>query len=154
MENVTQKISEFIAEKKYDQIQEDVLEVGKLHILDALGCMLAGSKEEAARIITRYIRGIGAHGDSTIIPLGYQTSPPYAALANGVIGHVLDYDDYDLPSMSMAHPSVIVLPAVLALGDLVAVFRLVVSVLRVADVSWRLPSGSVRTVSLATDSTI
>ncbi len=44
-----------------------------------------------------------------------KTSAPYAAFGNGVIAHVLDFDDYEVPSM--AHPSVTVLPAVLALGE-------------------------------------
>jgi 2-methylcitrate dehydratase PrpD len=44
-----------------------------------------------------------------------KTSASYAAFGNGAIGHALDFDDYEWPSM--AHPSVTVLPAVLALGE-------------------------------------
>jgi 2-methylcitrate dehydratase PrpD len=50
-----------------------------------------------------------------LITLGIKTSTPYAALGNGIIAHVLDFDDYEVPSM--AHPSVAVLPAVLAVGE-------------------------------------
>lgn len=115
MEKVTLKLAEFIVKTKYDQIPRAVLEIVKLHILDTIGCIFAGSREKSADIITRHISSLGNNGDSTILPFGLKASPTYAALANGIIGHTLDYDDYEVPSM--AHPSVTVLPAVLALGE-------------------------------------
>ena len=115
MMNATQGIGKFIVKTKYQQIPKDVIEIAKLHILDTLGCMLAGSQEEAAQIMAHYVSDFGANYSSSIIPLGVKTTPAYAALANGVAGHVLDYDDYEWPSM--AHPSVTVLPAVLAMGE-------------------------------------
>lgn len=115
MEKVTKEIADFIVKTRYDQIPGDVLEIVKLHILDTIGCIFAGSREKPADIITRHITSLSHVGDSTILPFGLKTSPPYAALANGVIGHTLDYDDYEVPSM--AHPSVTVLPAVLAVGE-------------------------------------
>lgn len=115
MEKVTQKVAEFIVNTRYDQIPRDVLEVVKLHILDTIGCVFAGSHEQSVNLITRHITSLSNEGDSTILPFGIKTSPTYAAFANGVIGHTLDYDDYEVPSM--AHPSVTVLPAVFALGE-------------------------------------
>lgn len=115
MEKVTQRVAEFVVNTRYDQIPGEVLEVVKLHILDTIGCMFAGSREESVDIIARHITSLSHDGSSTILPLGLKTSPTYAALANGLIGHALDYDDYEVPSM--AHPSVTVLPAVLAVGE-------------------------------------
>ena len=115
MEEVTRKIAEFILKTKFDAVARDALEMAKIHILDTVGCILAGSQEEAANIIATYLCDIDGGGTSTIIPSGMRTTAPYAALANGVSGHVLDYDDYEWPSM--AHPSVTVLPAVFALGE-------------------------------------
>jgi len=115
MKEVTRKVAEFILETKFDAVARDALEMAKIHILDTVGCILAGSQEEAANIIANYLCDIGGGGTSTIIPSGMRTTAPYAALANGVSGHVLDYDDYEWPSM--AHPSVTVLPAVFALGE-------------------------------------
>ncbi|MFH1293256.1 MAG: MmgE/PrpD family protein [Pseudomonadota bacterium] len=42
-----------------------------------------------------------------------KTSPYVAALANGTMGHALDYDDMG----SFGHPSVVLAPAVLAIGE-------------------------------------
>ena len=115
MRNATEGIAEFIVKTGYRQIPKDALETAKWHILDTLGCMLVGSEEKAAKIVIDYVDNFGGREESSVIPHGPKTSPQYAAFANGVSGHVLDYDDYEWPSM--AHPSVTVLPAVLALGE-------------------------------------
>ena len=115
MRDVTEKIADFILQTKYEQIPKEVIETAKLHLLDTIGCLLAGSQEEAVSILTDYIINLGGGDGSSIIPGGFKSSAPYAALANGVSAHILDYDDYEWPSM--AHPSVTVLPAVLALGE-------------------------------------
>jgi 2-methylcitrate dehydratase PrpD len=115
MEKVTEKIAEFIARSHYENVPRDVIEVSKLHILDTLGVLIAGSKEGVAEIIKGYILSLGCGQESTLITQGIKTSASYAAFGNGVMGHVLDFDDYEVPSM--AHPSVTVLPAVLAMGE-------------------------------------
>jgi 2-methylcitrate dehydratase PrpD len=115
MEKVTEKIAEFICRSHYETIPRDVIEVSKLHILDTLGVLIAGSKEGGAEIVKGYILSLGCGRESTLLTQGIKTSASYAALGNGVLGHVLDFDDYEVPSM--AHPSVTVLPAVLAMGE-------------------------------------
>ena len=115
MEKVTQKVAEFICRFHYETIPRDVIEVATLHILDTLGVLIAGSKEGVAEIIKGYILSLGCGQESTLITQGIKTSASYAAFGNGVMGHVLDFDDYEVPSM--AHPSVTVLPAVLAMGE-------------------------------------
>jgi 2-methylcitrate dehydratase PrpD len=115
MAKVTEKIAEFICDTHYENIPREVLEVGKLHILDALGVLIVGSKEDVTGITKAYIQSLGCRKESTLITQGMKTSAPYAAFGNGILAHVLDFDDYEVPSM--AHPSVTVLPAVLALGE-------------------------------------
>jgi 2-methylcitrate dehydratase PrpD len=115
MEKVTEAIGEFICNTHDENIPREVLEVSKLHILDTLGVLIAGSKEDVTGIITKYIQSFGCGQESTLITQSMKTSAPYAAFGNGVMAHVLDFDDYEVPSM--AHPSVTVLPAVLALGE-------------------------------------
>ncbi len=115
MEKVTEKIAEFICNTHYEDIPRDVFEVSKLHILDTLGVLIAGSKEDVTGIIKVYLQALGCGQESTLITQGTKASAQYAAFGNGVMAHVLDFDDYEVPSM--AHPSVTVLPAVLALGE-------------------------------------
>ena len=120
MEKVTEAIGEFICNTHDENIPREVLELCKLHILDTLGVLIAGSKEDVTGIITKYIQSFGCGQESTLITQSMKTSAPYAAFGNGVMAHVLDFDDDEVPFM--AHPSVTVLPAVLALGERLKVF--------------------------------
>lgn len=115
MQQVTDAIAKFICNTRLENIPGDVIERGKLHILDTLGTLCAGSTEEVAGIVKAYIESMGCKEESTLITQGIKTSAQYAALGNGIVAHVLDFDDYEWPSM--AHPSVTVLPAVLALAE-------------------------------------
>jgi 2-methylcitrate dehydratase PrpD len=115
MEKITETIAKFICSTYYSDVSREVFEMSRLHILDTLGVLIAGSKEKVAEIIKSYLQSFGCGQESTLITQGMKTSAPYAAFGNGVIAHVLDFDDYEVPSM--AHPSVTVLPGVLALGE-------------------------------------
>jgi 2-methylcitrate dehydratase PrpD len=115
MNKVTEKIAEFVTNTRYVAIPREVIDIAKLHILDTLGCLIAGSCEQIGDIVKTYIKTQGAMGEATLLTQGIATSTTYAAFGNAIIAHVLDYDDYEVPSM--AHPSVTVLPAVLALGE-------------------------------------
>lgn len=115
MEKITEAISEFIGNTRYESVPREVFDSCKLHILDMLGVLIAGSKEGVAGIIKPYLQSVGCGQESTLLTQRIKTSAQYAAFGNGIIAHVLDFDDYEVPSM--AHPSVTVLPAVLALGE-------------------------------------
>ena len=79
--------------------------------LDSFGVMLAGSREESARIAARWIRIERAEGSCAVIAqLDFRTSPANAALANGVAAHTLDYDHF-------GHQSAVIVPCVLAAGE-------------------------------------
>jgi 2-methylcitrate dehydratase PrpD len=79
--------------------------------LDSFGVMLAGSREESARIAARWIRIERAEGSCAVIAQrDFRTSPANAALANGVAAHTLDYDHF-------GHQSAVMVPCVLAAGE-------------------------------------
>jgi 2-methylcitrate dehydratase PrpD len=75
---------------------------------------LAGVAEPVSQTITGYIAKLGGPPQASVIGQGLKVSAPDAALANGVIAHALDYDDC---GVKIGHPSVLVLPAVLSLGE-------------------------------------
>ena len=101
---ITEKISQFIAQTKIDDIPQEALELARLGIADFIGVGFAGLKEKQSRIIIDYVREIGGTPRSTVIGGTLGTSPALAALANGTIGHSLDYDDMAISLI--AHPSV------------------------------------------------
>jgi 2-methylcitrate dehydratase PrpD len=82
---------------------------------DTIGVMLAGANEPAARIAQTIGVDEGA-GQCRVVGTPITTGAGFAALANGVAAHALDYDD--MCFVSLAHPSCVLVPAILATGEL------------------------------------
>ncbi len=110
----TEKIARFIVDAKYEDIPRDAVEKAKRTALDCLGAALAGVSEPVSQTITDYVTKLGGPPQASVFGAGLKVSLSDAALANGCIAHALDYDDC---GVKIGHPSVLVLPAVLSLGE-------------------------------------
>jgi 2-methylcitrate dehydratase PrpD len=110
----TEKIARFIVNTDYNDIAPDAVEKAKRTALDCMGAALAGVSEPVSRTTTAYATRLGGPPQASVIGAGLKVSAPEAALANGAIAHALDYDDC---GMKIGHPSVMVLPAVVSLGE-------------------------------------
>ena len=86
---------------------------------DGIGCILAGSVEEPARIVYSLLPKIWGPGDAVVIGTRLTAPATAAAFANGVAGHCLDYDDLNQPMMG--HPTAVLVPAILATAAVVSV---------------------------------
>src|SRR5574342_96327 len=110
----TEKIAKFIVDTDYKDIPRDAVEKAKRSALDCLGAALAGVVEPVSQTVTGYVTKLGGPSQASVFGAGFKTSLQDAALANGCISHALDYDDC---GVKIGHPSVLVLPAVLSLGE-------------------------------------
>lgn len=113
--DATKKLVDFVSSKQYEDLSETSINTAKGCILDCIGVSLIGSIQPVAKILVSYLEDVGGNTQSTLIGLRERTSPVNAALVNGTLGHAIDYDDHTL--ISIAHPTVTILPAVLALGE-------------------------------------
>jgi 2-methylcitrate dehydratase PrpD len=91
------------------------LNLAGLALVDFIGVALSGSLEPVSEKIIAFCRDTGSKGPASVIGAGFQTGLADAVLANGTIGHALDFDDSNF--VLGGHPSVTLLPAVLALGE-------------------------------------
>ena len=121
---LTEYVGKFLASTKYEDIPEDVIELGKKSILDGLGLALAGSRAQTGTICGQYLEHLGiCDGKATLIGSSRKASPRFAAFVNGVSIHADDFDDTQLSAAKdrvyglLVHPTVPVLPAVLALAE-------------------------------------
>src|SRR5215469_12819119 len=121
---LTSYVGTFVLETKYQNIPGEVIELGKKSILDGLGLALAGSRAETGAICRRYLDHLGTcGGQATVVGSGLKTSPRFAAWINGVSIHADDFDDTQLSAAKdrvyglLVHPTVPVLPAILALAE-------------------------------------
>jgi 2-methylcitrate dehydratase PrpD len=91
------------------------LDLAVTAFVDTIGCAIAGADSADAGISRGWIESLGGNGESTLIATAGVAAPAsLAALANGVAGHALDLDDF---SSTMMHPSVCLVPALLAVGE-------------------------------------
>ena len=121
---LTDYVGRFVTTTTYEEIPEQVIELGKKSILDGLGLALAGSRAESGSISRKYVEQIGVcNGKATIIGSAQKTSPRFAALLNGISIHADDFDDTQLAAAKdrvyglLMHPTVPVLPAIFALAE-------------------------------------
>ena len=83
-------------------------------VYDTVACMIAGAGDEGASRMRGVLEGWGS-GPATVVGSGAPAAVPWAALANGMAAHVLDYDDN--VHYAMTHPSAVIVPALLALAE-------------------------------------
>jgi 2-methylcitrate dehydratase PrpD len=121
---LTDYVGRFVATTTYEEIPEQVIELGKKSILDGLGLALAGSRAETGAISRQYVERAGvSNGKATIIGSAQRASPRFAALVNGISIHADDFDDTQLAAAKdrvyglLMHPTVPVLPAIFALAE-------------------------------------
>jgi 2-methylcitrate dehydratase PrpD len=108
-----QTIARFIVETKDEAIPSEAVRTARDAAFDCVGTALAGAAQPLGKIMLEMTREEGGTPEATVIGGGLRTSATTAALANGTLGHALDYDDMG----GFGHPSVVLLPPVLALGE-------------------------------------
>ena len=98
-------------------LPEPVRELARQCVLDYLGCAVAGADDRAGRHPARRDGG-GRRRRRRRASSAIACDCPLlaAALVNGAVGHALDYDDVNLAMPG--HPSVAILPGLLALAEL------------------------------------
>jgi 2-methylcitrate dehydratase PrpD len=114
MTGLTESLAEFIHAKTLRDFPPEAFERAKKAVTDTFAVMLAGAGGEVAPPLLRYVEQSGEQGGSPILGTDRTASPEMAALVNGTFGHALDFDD--VLSMMPAHPSAVILPALLADG--------------------------------------
>ena len=112
----TAALAEYTVSTAYDDIPDEVVEHAKRAIRDYVGVAVYGSHHAVGDQIMNYVDRCMNGEEATVIGLG-TASPTGAALANGVFGHAIDYDD-TFESI-VIHPTSPVFAATLAAGELV-----------------------------------
>ncbi len=112
----TDAIAQFIHDTSYEGLPEAVVKAAKIAILDGVANVLAGSTQPVATVVVGYVRDMGGTAQSSVVGHGFRTNPLFAAFANGVFLHCLDYEIQGVPP---AHGTSVILSTALALGETV-----------------------------------
>lgn len=115
---LTQKVADFVAEKQFKDIPEAALDQAKMGIMDWIFVSLAGARQGAGQIegFAKLMLAKDGASESTVIGSEVKTTENQASLINGVIGHMMDYDE-TCPKVR-SHLFAAIFPAILAASEL------------------------------------
>jgi 2-methylcitrate dehydratase PrpD len=99
----------------FADIPEDIRAWARQCVLDYVGCGIAGASDELSGILVAELLEQGGRESATVFGQARRLPSASAALINGAAAHALDFDDVNLAMPG--HPSVAILPALLALAE-------------------------------------
>jgi 2-methylcitrate dehydratase PrpD len=100
---------------RFEDIPETVRVWGRQCVLDYAGCAVAGASDELVGILLAEMQEHGGAPVAGVFGRSDRLPVLSAALVNGAASHALDFDDVNLAMPG--HPSVAILPALLALAE-------------------------------------
>jgi 2-methylcitrate dehydratase PrpD len=89
---LSRAIAEFVTGFALGEAPPLAVERARTAFADTVGVMLAGSRQKVAAIVVDMVRAEAAAPTVSVVGQSLRTTPQFAALANGVATHALDYD--------------------------------------------------------------
>ncbi|HEY0297026.1 MAG TPA: MmgE/PrpD family protein [Bordetella sp.] len=112
MSGLTQAMARTVVERGFDGLSPQAVDKAKKVITDTFAVILSGAGSEVEEPLMKYLDMSQSPGRSPILGTARRTGAETAALINGTFGHALDFDD--VLSMMPAHPSAIIVAALMA----------------------------------------
>jgi 2-methylcitrate dehydratase PrpD len=112
MAGLTRALADFVAGVSYESVPPEAVATVKRGFIDCVGVMFAGRDEPVVKLLLNEKLFSEKKEARILFDRGFSSSPD-AALLNATAGHALDYDDVAIDG----HPSVVLVPALLAEGE-------------------------------------
>lgn len=114
--NVTKDFSTFLATFRFEDLPEAAVHQARRGVLDWIGCALAGSRHKTIEILLSVLRSAGGGDQAHVFGHKLKLGQIEAAIANGQMGHLFDYDDTHMGGVIL-HANSPILPALFALAE-------------------------------------
>ncbi len=115
-ETLTKTLCGHLAAAQYGDLSAKAVHEARRGVLDWIGCALAGSGHKTITTLLSVLQDISGRPQATVFGCELRLGLLEAALANGQMGHVLDYDDTHMGGVVL-HTSSPVLAALFALSE-------------------------------------
>lgn len=109
------RCTSFVENLNFEMLPPEAVAKAGNAILDTVAVAVAGSGEPASRKLLGFLLADRAGGPSTVPGTPHGMAPASAAMINATMAHALDYDDVSPTTRS--HPSAVMAPAALAVGE-------------------------------------
>jgi 2-methylcitrate dehydratase PrpD len=114
--NVTRDLAAFLARFRFEDLPEAAVHEARRGVIDWIGCAIAGSRHPTLTKLLPLLQALNAQQHATVLAHNLKLGLTEAALANGQMGHVLDFDDTHMGGVVL-HASSPILAALFALAD-------------------------------------
>ncbi|MPZ55831.1 MAG: hypothetical protein GEU91_04885 [Rhizobiales bacterium] len=119
MASYSRLLAEWFLGLRHDDLPSDIVETTQLRLLDTIGIMLAATALPIGQAARAGALAMGSGASSRIVGFGDRCSAMVAALVDGTLAHAMDFDDTHDPSL--VHCSAAIVPAALAVGEMMEV---------------------------------
>ena len=109
------QLSDFVVTTRLDDLDESTVEAAKLVVLDTIGAILAGSRQDENAKLALLATGMSGAGSSSILGHVSKVQPGFATLVNGTAGVALEMDEGN--RQGGGHASIHVMPSALAMAE-------------------------------------
>ena len=113
--SVSSSLAKLITEKRLEDLPSWTIHEAKRTLINMVGISLSASTSSGNDMLLSWIEKENASPRASIIGSSVRTSPFNAALMNGFLAHLQDYDDTHFPTV--LHPTAPVWPAVFAASE-------------------------------------
>jgi 2-methylcitrate dehydratase PrpD len=114
--NVTRDLAAFLARFRFEDLPEAAVHEAHRGVLDWIGCALAGSQHPTVGKLLPVLTALNAQPQATVLGHKLKLGLTEASLANGQMGHMLDFDDTHMGGVVL-HASSPILAALFALAE-------------------------------------
>jgi 2-methylcitrate dehydratase PrpD len=115
--NAGRDFCRFLSSFRYEDLPAAVVHESRRGVLDWIGCALAGSRHPKLPKLLAGIKALHSAERATVIAHDLKLGFLEAAIVNGQMGHILDYDDTHMEGVVL-HTSSPVLAALFAVGEM------------------------------------
>ncbi len=112
----TETLAAFLATIRYEELPAPVLHAARRGVLDWMGCAFAACRHPTMDVLLQVLCENEGAAQARVFGRGLTLSRQDAALANGQMGHLLDFDDTHMGGVIL-HASSPILSALFAAAD-------------------------------------
>jgi 2-methylcitrate dehydratase PrpD len=113
--DLTGRLAAYMVASRERELPERVLQDAKHRILDSVAAVVSGSALRPGVVAAEFIRTQGGTPEASVLASNIRTTAINAALANGMLAHADESDDFE--PTTKAHPGSSVVPAALAMAE-------------------------------------
>jgi 2-methylcitrate dehydratase PrpD len=112
---LTRQAADFACALRLDTVPEPIRHEAKLHILDSIGCGIAGASSTLAQQVLNYLAIEHRAGPCPVLGAALSFGPAAAGFANSAAMNALDFDDgFEIAGRGMGHPGATIVAAALS----------------------------------------